>query len=59
MNYSRFLQLSVVCIHMNILDEQNYGILKSYYIIVHSSVTGVFLFHINVVFRQISFLAKR
>ena len=46
--YSRFM-----------LDKQNYGILKSYYIIVHTSVTDVILFHIKVVTRQISFLAKR
>ena len=46
-------------VHKIILDKQNCGVLKSYYITVHTSVTGVFLFHIKAVTRQISFLAKR
>ena len=62
--YNKMILLAMYdCININvhkiILDKQNCGVLKSYYITVHTSVTGVFLFHINVVTRQISFLAKR
>ena len=58
-NYLIIKSITYSRLYIYMLDKQNYGILKSYYIIVHTFVTGVFLFHIKVVTRQISFLAKR